>query len=536
MCRNYAQSVHIWGYLLWCIVPACLALERSTVVPFPKVIHFICDSPNQTAMSLRQHKCLASWKKYNPDHAVRFWDDKTVEDFVRDQFPNEVALYHGLTEVERKHLLRYMIMFKNGGVYADLDVECYRQVNSWYPNLHENGFVVVGIEADVTAVGEKDYDLIRPQQLAPWVFAGPKGHDVFDCAIKRIGLRYRQFNVAAPRKLWDARASQQLAGAGVFTDCVQQYLSSAGGLPFARMRSMSSAKVSDVVILHTDAFAPFQPHSGGTVPDGYSELYDLPDYMLQYIDDLGILVRRWAGGSTEASRISMSSMVTASRTPVRAEVFRPWPWQHTLFTSRKYPVVQCMAVAGFVLGTVMALWLWASLRLDTWPTRTGGRLFPSKFGWKKVAVFAVWLLGILCVWEIATSILDYQRLRKTNDHIVAWYHETLEVQAPQASFVFMSVPSTIAAGEPIKVRIEFHNSGKSIWYVNKGYRVKAFGKHAHMLLENNKLLSDSERCDWWRGCGCGPKYNGCVRVLFVATRVSSGRRKHSHAVAFPMGG
>eukprot|EP00041_Stephanoeca_diplocostata_P038897 m.1565878 g.1565878 ORF g.1565878 m.1565878 type:complete len:279 (-) comp25288_c1_seq19:3356-4192(-) len=228
--------------------------------------------------------------------------------------------------------------------------------------------------------------------------------------------------------------------------------------------------------------------------------------------------------------------VTASRTPVRAEVFRPWPWQHTLFTSRKYPVVQCMAVAGFVLGTVMALWLWASLRLDTWPTRTGGRLFPSKFGWKKVAVFAVWLLGILCVWEIATSILDYQRLRKTNDHIVAWYHETLEVQAPQASFVFMSVPSTIAAGEPIKVRIEFHNSGKSIWYVNKGYRVKAFGKHAHMLLENNKLLSDSERCDWWRGCGCGPKYNGCVRVLFVATRVSSGRRKHSHAVAFPMGG
>lgn len=52
---------------------------------------------------------------------------QAAEQLVEEFFPQHLQIFHQLTLVERTDMLRYMIIYVYGGVYADLDVECYRK-------------------------------------------------------------------------------------------------------------------------------------------------------------------------------------------------------------------------------------------------------------------------------------------------------------------------------------------------------------------------------------------------------------------------
>lgn len=111
-----------------------------------------------------------SWKDKNPDYEYRYMDDVEVLKFVRKEFGED--WYQIFIDcplgVMRADIWRYMIIYKYGGVYTDLDTLCLAPIDEWLP---------------------KDYDMVicpeNDVHLCQWTFAATPGHpilkSVLDC-------------------------------------------------------------------------------------------------------------------------------------------------------------------------------------------------------------------------------------------------------------------------------------------------------------------------------------------------------------------
>jgi mannosyltransferase OCH1-like enzyme len=129
---------------------------------------------------------MASWLEHNPGAEHQLWSDERCREFVEREFPGRLAAYLSLaTPVERADLWRYLVIYRHGGVYADLDAEC---TQSWQGLLGtQRGKLVVGLEAEVESEAEqRRLQLVRRRQYCNWVFAAPAGHPVLRSAIERV--------------------------------------------------------------------------------------------------------------------------------------------------------------------------------------------------------------------------------------------------------------------------------------------------------------------------------------------------------------
>lgn len=90
----------------------------------PKVIHY-CWFGRKPLPPLAE-KCVASWRKYLPDYEIRRWDetnfDVEAHPYTRDAYA--AGLYAFVSDYAR-----FKILFENGGVYFDTDVEVIRPMD-----------------------------------------------------------------------------------------------------------------------------------------------------------------------------------------------------------------------------------------------------------------------------------------------------------------------------------------------------------------------------------------------------------------------
>lgn len=90
----------------------------------PKVIHY-CWFGGKPLPPLAE-KCVASWRKYLPDYEIRRWDetnfDVEAHPYTRDAYA--AGLYAFVSDYAR-----FKILFENGGVYFDTDVEVIRPMD-----------------------------------------------------------------------------------------------------------------------------------------------------------------------------------------------------------------------------------------------------------------------------------------------------------------------------------------------------------------------------------------------------------------------
>ena len=60
----------------------------------------------------------------NPEWEYRLWSDKDNDLFVKTEFPAFYDIFNGFSKnIMRADVIRYLIMYKLGGVYLDLDYE-----------------------------------------------------------------------------------------------------------------------------------------------------------------------------------------------------------------------------------------------------------------------------------------------------------------------------------------------------------------------------------------------------------------------------
>lgn len=90
----------------------------------------------------------------NPEYEHEFMTDEISETWVAEHFaehPEVVETYHNLTiPILKADILRYLLLFTEGGVYADLDITCNVPIAEWIPAEYQaNSSLVVGWEFDV---------------------------------------------------------------------------------------------------------------------------------------------------------------------------------------------------------------------------------------------------------------------------------------------------------------------------------------------------------------------------------------------------
>lgn len=86
----------------------------------PKKIHYCWFGGGEMLPLMK--RCLKSWRKVMPDYDIKCWDASTLDmtiPFVRETYNRKKWAF--LTDY-----MRFYILWKEGGIYMDLDVEVFR--------------------------------------------------------------------------------------------------------------------------------------------------------------------------------------------------------------------------------------------------------------------------------------------------------------------------------------------------------------------------------------------------------------------------
>jgi mannosyltransferase OCH1-like enzyme len=117
------------------------------------------------------HNAINTWRDLNPDYEYRYMDDTQAAEFVLNEYGQEwYDLFVGLpVGVMRGDLWRYMVIYKYGGVYSDLDTECLKPISTWMQDDKE--FIVCP---------ETDHDFVQ------WTFAATAQHPILKSVLDLI--------------------------------------------------------------------------------------------------------------------------------------------------------------------------------------------------------------------------------------------------------------------------------------------------------------------------------------------------------------
>jgi len=103
-------------------------------------------------------------KALNPDWEYRLWTDLDNDDFVKIEYPDFYDIYNGFSRgIMKADVIRYLIMYKIGGVYLDLDYEVLQ------PFDFGNHKIILPKNRSITYGDKQD-------ELGNCIFASAPGH------------------------------------------------------------------------------------------------------------------------------------------------------------------------------------------------------------------------------------------------------------------------------------------------------------------------------------------------------------------------
>lgn len=146
-----------------------------------------------------------SWKKYD-DFSYHFYDDEACEQFMREELDRDVytAYMKCPLVVMKADLWRYCIIYKYGGIYADMDTVAMRSPSEWVSEK-DNSQLIFTPENEV--------------HFCQWVFAAPKGSlvlkDIIDLSVQKI-LNASTFD--------HDHFVHEFTGPGVFSSGIFEYI------------------------------------------------------------------------------------------------------------------------------------------------------------------------------------------------------------------------------------------------------------------------------------------------------------------------
>lgn len=121
----------------------------------PKKIHYCWFSGDEFPDDIK--KCIESWRKYLPDYEIIEWNAKNF-DFNVNQYVKEA--YEAKKWAFVSDYARLYILYNEGGIYLDSDIEVLKSFNNLLENRAFTGFESKGV-------------------VAAWIFGSEKNNPIF---------------------------------------------------------------------------------------------------------------------------------------------------------------------------------------------------------------------------------------------------------------------------------------------------------------------------------------------------------------------
>jgi mannosyltransferase OCH1-like enzyme len=109
--------------LLFIIIVVLLSIFSATKIP--KIIHQLAPE-DKTKWNSGWAECQKTWKDFHPEFEYRMWTDEAIDLFMKNEFPifyNETFTKYPKM-IQKVDAVRPFILYKYGGIYADMDYEC----------------------------------------------------------------------------------------------------------------------------------------------------------------------------------------------------------------------------------------------------------------------------------------------------------------------------------------------------------------------------------------------------------------------------
>lgn len=230
----------------------------------------------------RDSTTARTWLQKNPNFRYEVLTDNNDVGYVEQHFgpggvnrPDIVEMYRSITAtIIKADLLRYMVMYAEGGVYADIDVEALKPISRFIPDhrYDENDIdMVIGVEIDQPDF--KDHPVLgkKSQSFCQWTFMARPRLPVMLQLIENImawleGLAKEQ-GVPVSEVVLDFDQVISGTGPSAFTQAVlkQMNIDAPRGTPEITWNAFheldESKVVSRVLVLDVEAFAAGQGHS-----------------------------------------------------------------------------------------------------------------------------------------------------------------------------------------------------------------------------------------------------------------------------------
>ncbi|EME43972.1 glycosyltransferase family 32 protein [Dothistroma septosporum NZE10] len=237
----------------------------------------------------RDHNTAQTWIIKNPDYRYEVLTDQNDLAYVETHFgpeglnrPDIVFMYKELTaRIIKADLLRYMIMYVEGGIYTDIDVEALKPANHFIPQRWNEKDVdmVIGVEIDQPEF--KDHPVLGSKSMSfcQWTFMTKPRLPVMLALIENIMLWLR--GVAQeqnkPISQIELDFDQVISGTGpsAFTKAILADMSKNSGrtISWDEFHDLNESKlVGGVLVLTVEAFAAGQGHSDSGTHEGRQAL------------------------------------------------------------------------------------------------------------------------------------------------------------------------------------------------------------------------------------------------------------------------
>lgn len=226
----------------------------------------------------RDLSAARTWVQKNPSYRYEVLTDQNDQYYVETHFgpgglnrPDIVYTYKALSaKIIKADLLRYLVMYVEGGIYTDIDVEALRPAERFIPERYDERDIdmVIGIEIDQPNF--KDHPILGPksQSFCQWTFMCkprlPVMMRLIDNILKWLNEIARE--QGKPISEIELDFDQVISGTGpsAFTSAILADMSvrEATKTTWDQFHNLAESKlVARVLVLNVEAFAAGQGHS-----------------------------------------------------------------------------------------------------------------------------------------------------------------------------------------------------------------------------------------------------------------------------------
>jgi mannosyltransferase OCH1-like enzyme len=221
-----------------------------------------------------------SWLERNPEHRYEVLTDDNEIPYVEYHFgpegfnrPDIVNFYKTIkATIVKADLLRYMIMYAEGGLYADIDVEALRPLSRFIPDRYDESDIDMIIGVEIDEPDWKNHPILGPKSMSfcQWVFMCKPQLPVMMRLIEQI----MAWLTAVAKKQGKSIADVELdfdeiisgTGPSAFTNAIlkdmNEHRSTTKEITWDQFHDLTESKiVSRVLVLTVEAFAAGQGHS-----------------------------------------------------------------------------------------------------------------------------------------------------------------------------------------------------------------------------------------------------------------------------------